>query len=219
MRWLVYKHTSPSGKVYIGITHLTPAQRWIRGNGYKKSPIFFNAILKYGWDNIEHKVLIDNLTKEQANEVEQQLIKYYKGIGKSYNITNGGEGTVGYKHTDSYKEGMRLLQLGKPKSKESIDKRKETFSKFPYKCSEETKRKISSAMKGIPHPKATEAAKHANSIAVKLVKRGGYIQTFTSKRDLAKFYKISEWKVSTYSKSHKYLSEVDGYITEAKLKE
>ena len=219
MKWLVYKHISPSGRVYIGITHLTLAQRWIRGNGYKKCPIFFNAILKYGWDNIEHKVLIDNLTKEQASEVEQQLIKYYKSIGKSYNITDGGEGTVGYKHTDSYKERMRLLQLGKPKSKESINKRKEALSKSPYKCSEETKRKISSAMKGISHLKATEAAKQANSIAVELVRRDGSIQAFTSKRDLAKFCKISEWKVSTYSKSQKYLSEVGGYIIEAKLKE
>lgn len=179
----------------------------------------FKAITKYGWDNIEHKVLIDNLAKEQASEVEQQLIEYYKSIGKSYNITNGGEGTLGYKHTDSYKEKMRLLQLGKPKSKESISRRKETLSKFPYRCSEETKRKISLSMKGISHPKATEAARRANSIVVKVIKKDGSIQTFTSKRDLAKFYKVSEWKVSTYSRSHKYLNEVDGYIMEAKLKE
>lgn len=74
-------------------------------------------------------------------------------------------------------------------------------------------------MKGISHPKATEAARRANSIVVKVIKKDGSIQTFTSKRDLAKFYKVSEWKVSTYSRSHKYLNEVDGYIMEAKLKE
>lgn len=120
MNWLVYKHVSPSHKVYIGITHLLPSQRWCRGNGYKNNPVFYKAIKKYGWDNIEHKIVISNLTKEQAEEVEKQLISYYKNIGLSYNITNGGEGTNGYKHTDEYKERMRILQLGKPKNPLSI---------------------------------------------------------------------------------------------------
>lgn len=47
MNWIVYKHISPSNKVYIGITHLLPSQRWCRGNGYKNNPMFYNAILKY----------------------------------------------------------------------------------------------------------------------------------------------------------------------------
>ena len=28
-KWIVYKHTSPSGKVYIGITSNSPEKRWI----------------------------------------------------------------------------------------------------------------------------------------------------------------------------------------------
>lgn len=102
--WIVYKHISPSGKVYIGITGNTPAQRWIRGKGYGRQSIFYNTIQKYGWDNIEHKVLVSNLTKEQAEDVEIQLISYYKSIGISYNVTDGGEGTNGYKHSDKWKE-------------------------------------------------------------------------------------------------------------------
>lgn len=76
MSWLVYKHISPSDKVYIGITHLLLSQRWCRGNGYKNNPIFYRAILKYGWDNIEHKVVISNLTKGQAEEVEKKTINF-----------------------------------------------------------------------------------------------------------------------------------------------
>lgn len=32
--WIVYKHTSPVGKVYIGITHQKPEKRWQKG--YRK---------------------------------------------------------------------------------------------------------------------------------------------------------------------------------------
>lgn len=32
--YIVYKHTSPFGKVYIGITCQLPCQRWARGKGY-----------------------------------------------------------------------------------------------------------------------------------------------------------------------------------------
>lgn len=34
--YTVYKHTSPSGKVYIGITCRKPEYRWNHGKGYKE---------------------------------------------------------------------------------------------------------------------------------------------------------------------------------------
>lgn len=216
MKWIVYKHTSPSGNTYIGITSCSPCQRWCRGAGYKKNTAFYNAIKKYGWDNIDHKVLISNLTVEQACEVEKQLIHYYKSIHKSYNITDGGEGTTGYKHTEECKYKMRLLQLGKAKSKESIEKAKETRRLHPLRHTEEAKRRIAEAARKVSHLKATEAAKIANSKAVCIVKSGTVTEMFSSKRALAKFYNISEWKVCTYSKSKKYVKEIDGFIIETK---
>ena len=35
-KYTVYKHTSPSGKVYIGITCRKPKYRWNNGKGYKE---------------------------------------------------------------------------------------------------------------------------------------------------------------------------------------
>lgn len=35
--YTVYKHTSPSGKVYIGITKKKPEYRWNHGRGYKET--------------------------------------------------------------------------------------------------------------------------------------------------------------------------------------
>ena len=34
MSFIVYKHTSPSNKVYIGITKLNLIKRWQGGKGY-----------------------------------------------------------------------------------------------------------------------------------------------------------------------------------------
>ena len=48
MSWLVYKHISPSEKVYIGITQTSPETRWAKGFGYRKCILFYRAILKYG---------------------------------------------------------------------------------------------------------------------------------------------------------------------------
>lgn len=53
------------------------------------------AILKYGWDNIKHQVLFTNLTEARAKNLEKDLIRHYKNLGISYNITDGGDGTLG----------------------------------------------------------------------------------------------------------------------------
>ena len=51
----VYKHIFPNGAIYIGRTSMSPEDRWLNGWGYKQNPLAFNAILKYGWDNIKPK--------------------------------------------------------------------------------------------------------------------------------------------------------------------
>lgn len=94
--WIVYKHISPSGKVYVGITSQSNVKRrWFRGSGYVGCPVFIRAILKYGWDNIKHEILFTNLTEERAKNLEKDLIRHYKNLGISYNITDGGDGALG----------------------------------------------------------------------------------------------------------------------------
>lgn len=88
----MYKHTSPSGKVYIGITK-DVRHRWrANGNGYNGSTRFANAIKKYGWDDFTHEILLINLTREEASREEQRLIKQYNStdIRYGYNLESGG---------------------------------------------------------------------------------------------------------------------------------
>ena len=80
--WTVYIHTNKeNGKVYIGITGQTVERRWRSdGSGYKKCLLFYRAIQKYGWDNFNHIVLLENISEECAKEIE----KYCEYCGKKF---------------------------------------------------------------------------------------------------------------------------------------
>lgn len=110
-----------------------------------------------------------------------------------------------------------MLQLGKSKSKLSIQRQKETKAKYPYHHTEEAKRKISKASKLIDHSKATLFAKIANSKPVILKTEKGEMREFNSQREVAKVLGISEWKVSICIREHRFIKEVNGFL-EAKLK-
>lgn len=92
--YIVYKHTNKeNNKIYIGITSQPFNNRCRRnGIGYRECPFFYNAIQKYGWNNFEHIILYENLTKEKAEQKEIELIAQYKSNQKEfgYNIQNGG---------------------------------------------------------------------------------------------------------------------------------
>jgi group I intron endonuclease len=95
--YCVYKHIFKNGKVYIGLTCQTLTRRFRKnGEGYKRSVYFYNAIKKYGWENIEHRCLIHGLTLKQAAAWEKRLINFYKSNNPNfgYNMTIGGEGNV-----------------------------------------------------------------------------------------------------------------------------
>ena len=125
MRFTVYKHTSPSNKVYIGITSQPVLKRWNNGHGYRHNEYFYRAILKYGWDNFKHEILFTELTKEQAELKEIELIKLYNSTDNhcGYNIQNGGN--YSGKHSESTKLKMSISQRKKIVS----DKAKSNMSK------------------------------------------------------------------------------------------
>ena len=95
--YCVYKHISPSGKVYIGITSNDPRRRWNSGHGYRQCKGFWNAIQKYGWSNIAHEILYTGLTKSEAERIEKELIEKYRSTDSrfGYNILPGGDATQG----------------------------------------------------------------------------------------------------------------------------
>ena len=109
----VYKHTTPSGKVYIGITSKPAEQRWLNGRGYARNDHFWNAIKKYGWGEISHEIIAEELTKEEACRLEQFYISVYQSHNpkKGYNLTTGGES--GAKHTIESRRKLSASKMGK----------------------------------------------------------------------------------------------------------
>ena len=55
--FLVYKHTDPAGKCYIGCTGRPVKERWNSGWGYKRDQPVRIAIDRYGWRNFRKDVL------------------------------------------------------------------------------------------------------------------------------------------------------------------
>lgn len=90
--YTVYKHTSPTGKVYIGITRDDPKHRWKGGHGYVNNAHFFRAIQRYGWGAFKHEILSTGLTEAEAIKREQELIALYDSTNpaKGYNRDPGG---------------------------------------------------------------------------------------------------------------------------------
>lgn len=126
----VYVHISPNGKRYFGITRTKLSARWQNGKGYKYNSYFNRAILKYGWENIKHIVLFENLSKEDAEFKEKELIAKYKTTNPSfgYNIDNGGSSTG--VHSSSTIEKLRKLHLGRKHSKETKEKHRQATLKL-----------------------------------------------------------------------------------------
>lgn len=102
-KYVVYKHTSPDNKIYIGITGQNPPEkRWANGRGYTQNIYFNNEIIRYGWDNFTHEILHTNLTRLEAQQKETELIKYYNSTNKNfgYNISASGFGKVSEEMAD-----------------------------------------------------------------------------------------------------------------------
>lgn len=145
-------HVCPNGKRYIGITSKDPTVRWgNNGIRYKAhNEHFYNAIMKYGWDNIQHIIIASDVSKECACEIEKSLIKEYQTTNREfgYNKSTGGEcsGTgVIRVVSDETRQKISATQKGRKLSQETILKR--SISQTGLKRSLETRKKIAEKAK------------------------------------------------------------------------
>lgn len=92
MAYTVYYLTNKiNNKKYVGITSQSVYSRWQNGKHYERHKKIYDDILKYGWDSFKHEVLFDNLTKEEAEEKERELIEKWDLINNGYNKQKGGK--------------------------------------------------------------------------------------------------------------------------------
>lgn len=150
--YTVYCHTNKlNGKRYFGITSKRPEVRWGNGNNYRSSRHFNFAIEKYGWDGFTHEVIAEGLTKEEACQMEQDLIMEYKTTDDryGYNLSTGGEsGAAGVVVSAETRAKRSAIFKGRRHSDESRRKMSEAAKGRTF--SPETLAKMSAAKKGKP---------------------------------------------------------------------
>lgn len=108
IKFILYSLTFANGKLYFGITSCGFKKR-MREHKHKEKSIdntkLARAIKKYGWNSVEKKVLHENLSINDAYELEKLYIKNYNTISDEfgYNLCIGGGTNVGYKHPNIVK--------------------------------------------------------------------------------------------------------------------
>ena len=140
---LVYRITNTeNNKSYVGITTRNIERRWYEHKYVPNScgQLLSKAINKYG----ESAFVIEHIASaignvENLKELEKQLIEQCGTmVPNGYNLTAGGDGMFGFKHTEESKQAMSKAKIGKPSSL------------LGYKHTETAKRNMSEAHKGLP---------------------------------------------------------------------
>lgn len=115
---IIYKAENiVNGKVYIGqtIRNINVRKSIHKNNALKgESNIYFHrAIRKHGFDNFEWSILCECDSKEKLNAIEKFYISAYRKMTEVYNVTDGGEGALGYKPTEETLKKLSESHIGK----------------------------------------------------------------------------------------------------------
>ncbi len=117
--WLYSIENKINGKKYFGKAKM-PKKRWachlssVKNNsGY----YIHSAMRKYGVDNFWFRCIGFFFTEEEALKAEKEVILFNKTYDNKYgyNLTLGGEGSSGFKHSEETK--LKLKELAKKRGK------------------------------------------------------------------------------------------------------
>ena len=166
--YTVYVHICPNGKRYYGSTKTDVIRRWRNGKGYKGNKDFTNAIEKFGWNNFQHIIVANRLTKDEAKWLEIELMRVWDTTNpdKGYNRIFGDATEKGHNtHEDSRKKQSNAISG-------------ENNYWYGKHHSEDTRKKISEANMGENNPGAK---------SVICITTG---RIFSTVKDGAKYYEI-----------------------------
>lgn len=130
---IVYKITNRiNGMSYVGKTIFDLAHRRSRhinnALNNRDNIYFHNAIKKYGADNFDWDVVDECGDIDELNRLEIYYIGFFDSFNNGYNMTKGGDGSVGYELTESHKQKISEACKG-IKRKPFSEKGKQNMSK------------------------------------------------------------------------------------------
>lgn len=229
--YLIYMYTFPNGKKYIGKSAYSMNHRkghdW---NRYQNCTLLWRAIQKYGTENIKEDILFEgDISHAEAAELERKYIAEYKTNANrykdpqyGYNLTDGGEGLVGWHPTPERAEQMRkqlegtnekrLEALRSEETRRKMSEAKKGKKRGPL--SEETKKKISRAnsLENISEETRRKKSEAYKKKTIIINKEDGSTKIFDSRTDVAKYFKVSlprvsKWIAQGYINKTPYLIE------------
>lgn len=134
-------HRATDGAVfYVG--------KGTKGRAFKthgRNAYWQRVVAKYGYFVT---IVADSLTESEALKRETELIAELGKIALC-NMTDGGEGMSGYRHSENGKAKIAASKIGKPRPIEAIEKMR--VAKIGKTASEAARRKMSDAHRGRKH--------------------------------------------------------------------
>jgi group I intron endonuclease len=113
MVMIVYEAKFPNGKRYIGLTTKPLERRKIEHKHHSKDSNrkFYNAIRKYGWENVVWKILTTCSSEEQMRDKEKHFIKKFRTLEQEFGY-NHREGGDGGRHDEETKRKISVTNSG-----------------------------------------------------------------------------------------------------------
>jgi group I intron endonuclease len=202
---IIYKSTSPMGKIYIGQTVKTLKQRKI-GHKFRSlkgdmRTAFQSALLEEGFENFTWEQIDTADTAEELDAKEKRWIAHYNSTDPvyGYNSTDGG---VKFRATEETRKKISMAHTGKTltaehrrKIGEAIKGRHHTAEarkkmseasrgknnpNFGKHLSEEHRKRISESLNGENHPRAKLTEADVRQIKIALT-AGEHSQSIASK--------------------------------------
>lgn len=179
----LYRITFPNAKSYIGITASSAKERFAEhcyNSESKRADRAINrAINKYGKESAKLETLVI-ADWNYLVSLEKKAIHAFNTFGRGgYNMTAGGEGSLGYKHTADSLKKMGDTHRGNSYRKGKIfsaeSRRKMSLSALGKVLSAETKAKIGAASKGNSYAlgrKLSDQEKKERSISQRGIGKG-----------------------------------------------
>ena len=139
-----------TGKYYVGQTSRGIVRRWQHHIACFKRGIdtyLYRSFSKYGVEAFIFPIVVASAhSKKEINELEKSWIYGLNSNNTDfgYNLTSGGEGCSGYKHTDEFKKSVSERNKSRIWSEESREKLSKSVSEISKgkKLSKEHKVKI-----------------------------------------------------------------------------
>ena len=189
-----------NGKIYIGKTTQNENVRQSQHKNSKKNDHFHNAIRYHGFDNFEYFVIQDDITTEmELNELEIFYISKYETFTdktKGYNMTAGGEGSIGHVPSEKTRELMSSARTGLKRTLEQ--KRNMSIAQTGRKITEEHRLKISISHTGLK--RSPDHIKNAAEGAYKKIEQwsldGEFIKLWNSLKEAGETMGIHRGSIS-----------------------